>query len=170
MNVSSKTGGSIELSPLKEHESRAIREWPPYPGYFAALDYVLRPNGWLDMFPHSSTNLRFGVFSGVFLVGFTMLVGIDRRQAEFYIALHADKIGQGIGQQATKYTLQIAFDELGLTRVYLRVRTSHDRGIRLYEHVGFRPYGTKLESINGQMVQLQSMEIRSSEFRIRYPA
>lgn len=165
MNASSNTEAGIELNPLKEHETRVIGGWPPYPGYFSALDYVLRPNGWLDMFPDSSTNLRFGVFAGESLVGFTLLVGIDGKQAEFYIALHPDMIGQGIGKQAIKRTLQIAFDELALTRIYLRVRTSHVRGIRLYEHVGFRPYGTRLELINGQIVQLQLMEIKSNEFR-----
>jgi predicted acetyltransferase len=62
---------------------------------FSALDYVLRPNGWLDTFPESPSTHRFAVVIGGLLVGFTMLVGLDKEQAEFYIAIHPEHTGEG---------------------------------------------------------------------------
>jgi hypothetical protein len=40
----------------------------------------------------------------------------------------------------------------------------HVRGISLYESVGFRTCGTKIESINNEQIQLRLMEMNYSDF------
>lgn len=59
------------------------------------------------------------------------------RSAEFAIALRKASCGQGIGGNATREILKIAFDELGLKRVYLNVLSDNFRAIKMYEKNGF---------------------------------
>jgi diamine N-acetyltransferase len=92
-------------------------------------------------------------------VGFSLLTDITASSAEFYIALHPDKTGRGIGRQLTEGTLRFAFDTLKPNRVYLKVRKWHSRGIELYKHVGFAVTGQKEEYVQGNVVEFYVMEI-----------
>ena len=138
-----------------------IRSWPPYPDKFAALDYGLRAGGWLDLYPGSSDNRRFGGCLDGRLIGFSLLTHLLSGPSEFYLAIHPGQTGGGFGRKRTAKTLEIGFIELNLPLIYLRVRQWHVRAIALYESLGFRTTGSSSEMIDGQMVDLFVMEIHN---------
>jgi RimJ/RimL family protein N-acetyltransferase len=155
-------GNKIDLRPLAPADVARIRRWPKYPKEFALLDYALRSGGWLDLYAASPANLRLGAWSGGRLVGFSLLTDITPEAAEFYIALHPAQIGRGVGREVTAQTLEYAFKELGLKRVYLKVRPWHKRGITLYKQLGFVPKGLKTQLIQGKPVRFRVMEVDKS--------
>ena len=131
----------MKIRQLTAEDVKTIRDWPAYPSEFSALDYALREHGWLDDFPEGPTNHRYGAWENAELVGFSILTEIRSRRAEFYIAVHPDKLGQGLGKVLTQLVLAKGFQELGLDTIYLKVRAWHARGIRVYEKAGFHKVG-----------------------------
>lgn len=150
----------IKLSSLTDADAAAIRLWPPYPDSLHDLDYALRANGWLDQFPDSQQTRRFSAWDGAQLVGFSILTNITSTDAEFYIALHPQKIGHGIGRVVMLRTLDIGFTELNLEQIYLKVRDWHQRAIALYESIGFKKTGTSIVEIQGKPVNFVNMCIK----------
>jgi RimJ/RimL family protein N-acetyltransferase len=149
---------AIVLEPLNGEDAHVIRFWPPYPARATALDYALRPGGWLDSFPASDTSHRWAAWHDGKLVGFSILTGNSKTEAEFYIALHPERLGEGFGRRITEQTVDLGFKTLGLKRIYLKVRDWYTEAIRLYESVGFKKYGTHVENIQGQPVDFIMME------------
>lgn len=149
----------INLIPLTEADTSAITRWPPYPQSLCDLDYALREGGWLDQFPESTQTRRFAAWEDAQLVGFSLLTDISTADAEFYIALHPQQIGRGVGRLIAQKTLAIGFTEMGLQRIYLKVRDWHQRGIVLYESLGFKKTGCSIVEIQGQPVNFVNMEI-----------
>ena len=152
-------GGTISLKKLTESDVVQILQWSPYPAWVSPLDYALRKGGWLDQFQESESSHRYSAWQNFHLVGFSILTGIKKGDAEFYVAIHPEHLGCGIGKDVTRGTIRIAFEQLKLSRVHLKVRLWHDRAIRLYESVGFKRIGTCVETIEGQPVQFITMEI-----------
>jgi RimJ/RimL family protein N-acetyltransferase len=150
---------TLTLDELTDTDALAIRHWPAYPPALRELDYALREGGWLDQFPAGTTTRRFAARDNSALVGFSLLTHITAVDAEFYIALHPQQIGHGIGREIAQLTLQFGFERLRLRRIYLKVRKWHQRGIALYESIGFKNTGAITEAILGEPVQFYSMEI-----------
>lgn len=71
--------------------------------------------------------------------GTISLKSINRQDqnAEYAISLRRMAQGRGVGSAATEELLDIAFNELGLERVYLNVLSGNQRAIQLYEKCGF---------------------------------
>jgi diamine N-acetyltransferase len=68
--------------------------------------------------------------------------------AEFSIVIGEKAFrGKGIGTEATRLTLQYAFDVLGLYNVWLQVTSNNPAGIRAYEKAGFRHMGVRRKSV-----------------------
>lgn len=149
----------VTLKPLTDEDVRVIRTWPPYTKRLDVLDYALRKDGWLDQYPRSPTNERYGIWQKGELVGFSLLTDIEDGDAEFYIALRADKTRGGIGHDGTANTVRRGFQELGLKRIRLRVRDWHDGARRLYERVGFRKYDESDDPIQGKLVKFVCMDL-----------
>ncbi len=83
-------------------------------------------------------------------VGIVSLINIDykNRSAECVIDIGEREMwGKGIGTSAMSLLLEFAFHELNLHRVYLQVFSFNDRGIKLYEKMGFTPDGRLRESL-----------------------
>lgn len=75
------------------------------------------------------------------------------RHAELGIAIGEKGYwGQGYGTDAIRTMLGVAFGELNLHRVFLRVHADNARGIRCYEKVGFQKEGILRESVFRQGV------------------
>jgi UDP-4-amino-4,6-dideoxy-N-acetyl-beta-L-altrosamine N-acetyltransferase len=77
-------------------------------------------------------------------VGTVFLRDIDRinLKAEFGIFIgELTARGKGIGKQATQQIVEVAFSELCLHKVYLRVLKRNDQAIAMYEKVGFKQCG-----------------------------
>lgn len=73
---------------------------------------------------------------------------------------------QGYGTDAIRTLLGLAFREMNLHRVFLRVDEDNARGIRCYEKVGFRREGTmrEVEFKEGEYHDQYMMSILESEF------
>lgn len=153
---------AVALKRLTPDDAHAIHHWPPYPARVAALDYALRSGGWLDMFTESPTTHRWAAWHDGKLVGFSILTGNSKTEAEFYIALHPERLGEGLGGKITKQTLALGFQKLGLKRIHLKVRDWYTEAIGLYEDVGFKKYGNCVENIQGQPVSFMTMECKRS--------
>ena len=70
------------------------------------------------------------------------------RHAELGIVIgEKDHWGQGYGTDAIRTLLRVAFEEMNLHRVFLRVDADNQRGIRCYEKCGFQKDGTLREAV-----------------------
>lgn len=71
--------------------------------------------------------------------GSISLKNIDRenKEAEYAISMHPEAQGKGIAAIATAKILELAFQELGLSRVYLNVLVENQRANKFYQKVGF---------------------------------
>lgn len=154
----------VALEPLTDADVDAIHKWPPYQEPIDVLDYALRLGGWLDQYPKSPTNVRYGIWQNGKLVGFSLLTDIKDGDAEFYIALHAEETRKGIGRGATTQTIKRGFKELELKRIHLKVRDWYDGARKMYADVGFKECGSLDETTQGKLVKFVLMEIRRPQF------
>ena len=92
----------------------------------------------------------------------------DRKSASFGIVVgERDLWGQGIGTEATRLSLEIAFESLLLERVFLTVNETNRYAIRAYERVGFRRESVREKSarVAGELVDEWVMAIEPTEER-----
>ena len=155
----------IRLRELRDSDMAEIREWPAYSGDMEQMDYALRDGGWLEEFRNKPEVGCYAAVDGDELIGFSILAGTGPAEAEFRIALRADRTGQGLGGAVTSLTLQKGFAEPGLSRIHLIVRKNNMRGIRLYQRLGFTTSGECLKEIQGIMVDFLAMEIRKQDLK-----
>jgi RimJ/RimL family protein N-acetyltransferase len=91
-----------------------------------------------------------GIVFGIYdledkFIGYTSLEKMENGKYEFGILiLDKNYWNKGIGEEATKLTLDYAFNNLGLSKVFLNVSEYHQKAIELYEKMGFKK--TKLVS------------------------
>jgi RimJ/RimL family protein N-acetyltransferase len=89
------------------------------------------------------------------------------RSTELGIAIGEKEYwGQGYGTDAIRTLLGLAFEEMNLHRVFLRVDIDNERGIRCYEKCGFHRDGTLREAIfrEGQYHDQLMMSVLVSEY------
>ncbi|MFM0012988.1 GNAT family protein [Paraburkholderia sediminicola] len=144
---------TIFLREIERGDLPAINTWRADQALVGLLGGAFRHVGpeidgkWFDSYLSSrANNVRLAVCSTSTreLVGVTYLLGIDwvNRCAEFSIQIGSESArGRGIGETATRLTLEHAFSDLNLHRVSLTVLASNARAIALYEKVGFRAEG-----------------------------
>lgn len=91
------------------------------------------------------------------------------KNAEYAIALRSAARGKGVAEKATSLLMEVAFEELGLERVYLNVLASNARAIGFYEKFGFREEGTfkKHLLICGMYEDLKWYGLLKDDYRIQ---
>jgi diamine N-acetyltransferase len=104
-------------------------------------------------------------------IGNIGLHGIDwkNRNGELGIAIGEQAYwDQGYGTDAIRTLLDLAFGEMNLHRVFLRVDADNARGIRCYEKAGFRQEGTSREAVfkEGAYHDQYVMSILQPEFDV----
>jgi len=151
----------IELRIMEAAEVAVIQNWPPYPAEFEELDYALRSNGWLDEHRNKPYTWLYVAEQDREVIAFTLLSKTSATEAEFRIAMRADKIGQGLGSSLTSMTLKKGFAEIKLARIHLIVRKNNPRAIRLYKSLGFTECGECVLLVNGKQVNFLEMETRN---------
>lgn len=154
----------IQLRNLVPDDMGVIRGWPPYPPEFEDLDYALRNNGWLTEYRDKPDTWCFAVEQSGELIAFTILSKTGEAEAEFRIALRADRTGQGLGDTITTMTLTKGFTEIGISRIHLIVRKNNPIAIRLYARLGFAERGECYKSINGKQVLFLIMDLLKESF------
>lgn len=157
-------------APLQFHLAQAqdladIINWPAYPEEFRDLDYALRRHGWIDEFSANPQTYFYIVEQNRQGIGFSMLAKDDETDAEFRIALHPHHLGRGLGKAITLRTLEQGFNYLQLSRIYLIVRVSNVRAIRLYNSIGFIARGETVQTINNKAAELLVMDITATAFQ-----
>ena len=142
-----------------------ISRWPAYPPGFEELDYALRENGWLAEYRGKPDTRCFVAEVSGDAVGFTILSKTDEQEAEFRIALRADRIGQGLGAAVTSATLATGFEEMGIRRIHLIVRQNNSRAIRLYQRLGFAERGECFKNVNGTKTSFLVMDLSLDSYQ-----
>ncbi len=132
-------------------------------GEFEELDYALRENGWLQEFEYKRGVRCFVADKLGKPVALTILAPTGEVEAEFRMALRADKIGSGLGMAVASQTLASGFGDLGLVRIHLVVRKDKQRAIRLYERLGFSRQGECSKSFNGKTARFLVMDLRKND-------
>jgi len=149
----------ITFRPLRPLDIPVIKAWPPYPPEFAMLDYSLRDGGWLDEYSRKNGADILVAETGNEIVGFSILSRKTKKTAEFRIALHPLRLGQGLGKTIALLTLDYGFSDPALATICLIVRKNNPRAERLYESLKFRHGGECTELVHGEPVLFRQMEI-----------
>jgi len=89
------------------------------------------------------------------------------RSAELGIVI-GDKAhwDQGYGTEAVRMLLRLAFHDMNLHRVFLRVDADNARGLRCYEKAGFQREGTFRDAVfrNGAYLDQHVLSVLATEF------
>lgn len=119
----------------------------------------MRSNGWLDEHRNKPDTWLYVAEQAGEVIAFTLLSKSSATEAEFRIALRADKIGQGLGSTLTSITLEKGFAEIQLARIHLIVRKNNPRAIGLYKKLGFTECGECVQHVKGKQVSFLEMEM-----------
>lgn len=89
--------------------------------------------------------------------------------AEYAISMRGAYQGRGIASWATQEILRIAFDELGLHRVYLKVLSDNEYANKFYNRNHFRYEGESKECIQiaGEVKSLKWYAMLEEEYKAR---
>jgi RimJ/RimL family protein N-acetyltransferase len=103
-------------------------------------------------------------------VGNTGFFHLDNRNrsAEIGIFIGEKSLwNQGFGRDAMRLMQRYGFHDLNLHRIYLNVDQTNARGIKSYEHAGFKHEGRFREAFfsKGRYIDLVTMSILSSEWK-----
>lgn len=96
-------------------------------------------------------------------------INLDKKEAEYAIALQPKAQGSGAAYSATNGILRIAFEELELGRVYLNVLEENRRAVRFYEKFGFQFEKKTTLSIDGEEKALLWYEVKNAEIISKQP-
>ncbi|WP_297447178.1 GNAT family protein [Acidiferrobacter sp.] len=116
-------------------------------------------DGWLAEYSGKPQTRCEAVLDGEEVIGFTIVAKTGTDDAEYRIALRADRLGQGLGTIITRMTLERAFSQMGLARIHLIVRKNNPGARRLYEKIGFAEKGERVLEIRGNSVPFIEMDL-----------
>jgi diamine N-acetyltransferase len=151
-------GERVGLGPLRLELVALYTQWDSDLALSALRGSSLRPaahgagsrTAWFEELVVNKTSVFFTVYETVFEhkaprpIGVSMLLKIDpnHRTCEFGIYLgERDAWNCGLGTDATRLTLDYAFNALGLHNVLLRVAANNARAVTAYTRAGFRMIG-----------------------------
>jgi diamine N-acetyltransferase len=163
----------IKLKPITAEDTPFIiksRNDKDIKRYFVIQDdYTTESQqNWLDNVIAKGKAIQYIVLFEEQPVGSVYIRDIDyvNKKGEFgiFIGSNAHR-GQGIGVSATKEIVRIAFEELKLHRVYLRVFPENVSAIRSYEKAGFRYEGLLRNTVcvNGEYKDMIVMAVLNTE-------
>jgi diamine N-acetyltransferase len=149
-------GERVALGPLRRDLLETYTRWVNDPQVkrgldFAGLTTVDSEGAWYDEAAKASgarepTAAHFTIYdrSDRAPVGTTALMGISwRDRAARFGILVGERRGQGLGTEATRLTLDWAFNVLALYNVMLEAADWNAGAIRAYERAGFRLIGRR---------------------------
>jgi len=98
-------------------------------------------------------------------------INMRYRSAQYWIYIGREECrGKRLAFQATVLLLGFGFNTLGLNRIWLQVKSTNSRAVRLYEQLGFVREGTGRQEIfiDGHFEDMLHYSILESEYRTRY--
>jgi len=172
-------GERVRLRPIEREDLPRFVEWFSDPEVRRYLSMVLpfslaQEERWFEALldrleERTLVALTIETLDGVH-IGNIGLHNIDwkDRHAELGIAIGEKEYwGRGYGTDAIHTILRVAFHDMNLHRVFLRVHADNARGIRCYQKVGFQMEGTLRESVfqQGAYHDMLVMGILTTEFQ-----
>ena len=160
----------FHLRPLERRDSVRMLEWMRDPditrylqigGPDTSEETVLR---FIDSARDESENLHRAIVNEEDeYLGTITLKHIDRKkgEAECAISMHRSALGTGASAAGTSLIAQLAFEELGLARIYLNVLEENRRAVRFYEKVGFQYTHTGTLERAGELKPLLWFEMKA---------
>jgi diamine N-acetyltransferase len=154
-------GERVALGPLRKDLADAYRRWvhdlDVRTGILTVGIYALEAEeAWVEetiakcggVAPEQASFTLYDLSDGA-PVGTAGLMAIDWRmsRATFGIAL-GERRGRGLGTDATRLTLDWAFNMLGLHSVMLTVLPTNTAAIRAYEKAGFKRIGLRRDALS----------------------
>lgn len=171
-------GERVHLRELRESDHEPLLRWWNDPATLVLQQRTARPVAaatMTELFRQWSGNANsrengFAVArnSDDALIGQTSLIDAPgHRCAEFAIVLGPEHTGQGYGTETCRLMLGLAFAELGLHRVELRVWSFNTRAIGAYLRAGFVEEGRRRDVVfhNGHYGDEVIMGILEDEWR-----
>jgi RimJ/RimL family protein N-acetyltransferase len=171
-------GEKIRLRALTKDDGKTTWSWrngDDIRQFYSGLPFLVnqeKEEAWLDKILCSDMPLTsFGIEEreSSCLIGMSFLKDIDmiNRAAEFAIFIGDENArGNGYGREATIKTVDFAFKQLNLNRVFLNVMEENHKAIHIYEKCGFSKEGVLRENIykNGQYKNQVVMSILINEY------
>lgn len=146
-------GERVRLTALDEGDLPRLASWQQDGEYLRLLDATpahprsaAQLRGWLAEEQRGGGNFIFGIrpLESDDVLGFVSVGEIVWNQRVGWLTIGIGDPaarGQGYGTDATRLALGFAFGELNLRRMQLTVFAYNERGIALYERLGFRREG-----------------------------
>lgn len=137
-------GQTVTLRPVGMADLPLLQVWDADPAIIALMGRRFdeqAPEDWFRSLRSRRSCRAWIVEAAGRSVGEIELAQINWRNgtAEIRICIgEKDCWGQGLGKEAMLNSLSYAFEALSLKTIYLRVFSTNDRAIRLYERLGFR--------------------------------
>ncbi|WP_378186092.1 GNAT family N-acetyltransferase [Aquimarina sp. W85] len=168
----------IRLRALTKSDSTVSWSWrnaDSIRDYYSGHPFFInieKEQAWFDKITMSDIPLScFGIelLDKKLLIGMSFLKDINliHRTAEFAIFIGDEKyIGKGYAKEATLRTIDFAFQQLNLNRLFLFVQNNNSRAIELYLKCGFVNEGVLRESVfkNGKYFDKHIMAILKTEY------
>jgi len=161
---------NVMLLPLTKEHIESLRTWrndTQNTRFLRSIPFITpeMQDNWYKTYLANADELCFVIYENQVLnrvVGSLSLYDFHDRQAEFGKILIGDEQahGKSVGYHALLAVLRIAFEELKLEKVVLRVYDENIAAKHIYEKAGFQKVGS--ESVN-HMIE-NYMELQRNEF------
>ncbi|RMG16914.1 MAG: N-acetyltransferase [Bacteroidetes bacterium] len=150
---------SVGLRALSQADAALTAQWrndPAVRSYYAAFPFYVNEEKETAWFQKALMQDFPSVYFGIELLPSGQLIGMSSLRDMSFVHRHAGfgimigepaMRGKGYGKAATLLTLEFAFGQLNLHRLYLRVQERHQRAIQLYRSCGFVQEGLLRESV-----------------------
>lgn len=87
----------------------------------------------------------------------------EKKEAEYAISMHPQAQGKGAARAGSEGILDLAFNQLGLSRVYLNVLAENERANRFYQKFGFQYTHSSVMDFRGEEKKLHWYEQRREQ-------
>lgn len=131
----------------REHIPTKVR-WMNDPRIHASMYFDLpatveKTQQWFDQNRDNDQRVDFTFLSDGEIVAMSGLAPIDlkARHAQFYVMVHPDKHGKGIGKKVSFWTYNFGFDQRELNKIYLYTNDDNQKAYAIYEKAGFKLEG-----------------------------
>lgn len=138
----------MKVFKLDESHLHERVEWLNNPNIyrFMNLQYPItfeETKRWHDRILTNPNRMDLAFMDGEKIVAMAGLTNFDAINGliEFYIMVHPELQGKGYGATATKYTINFAFLNFSIQKIYLWTNHVNERANKLYEKLGFQLEG-----------------------------
>lgn len=163
----------FRLRPLEEKDAAGMLEWMTDPSiarffrFDAASMTIDRCKAFIHGAGEQENSRHWAIVDETDeYLGTISLKAIENGSAEYAISTRSCAHGTGAAGEATRQILCIAFEDLGLNRVYLNVLADNGRANAFYCKAGFRYTHTEENAleIRGEIKNLNWYEIRKEDY------